>query len=378
MPGPADAFTTEAHISSDNETRSTGTVAGSRKRISKAGHRNISSLSATQLERKRANDREAQRAIRQRTKEHIENLERTNSDLRALHDADQRRIDELERENAYLRELHAEAGLPRRLLDAEAASLSDRNVLPVEAPSPAASVSRSDPGCSTTPQLSSLRQRAWHNNRIAGLATSHLDSLTSSPSIAPWRPQGSENGMTSAPRDMGSSNRNQSGSFFALAREQWATSVPFPRPSSESSTQHIPQEYYSLAIDQTSQQVQPGYCNSPSALSCTSETPSYQPDYDHHEQPPSQAAFQGMAHASHAPNQQMFQEMSPVQVQGLQAPGTGFTSPSEPIIPAQQLLYSPGPTDSLYQLRMAQTLAPFGDDSRSTPSTASYPHNPSI
>lgn len=46
-----------------------------RKRESRSGMRKVSALSAEQLERKRANDREAQRSIRQRTKEHIEQLE---------------------------------------------------------------------------------------------------------------------------------------------------------------------------------------------------------------------------------------------------------------------------------------------------------------
>lgn len=44
--------------------------------------RSVNSLSATQLERKRANDREAQRLIRQRTKERIHSLERQISDLK--------------------------------------------------------------------------------------------------------------------------------------------------------------------------------------------------------------------------------------------------------------------------------------------------------
>lgn len=47
----------------------------SRKRESRSGTRKVAALSAEQLERKRANDREAQRSIRQRTKEHIEQLE---------------------------------------------------------------------------------------------------------------------------------------------------------------------------------------------------------------------------------------------------------------------------------------------------------------
>ncbi|EKD21793.1 hypothetical protein MBM_00906 [Drepanopeziza brunnea f. sp. 'multigermtubi' MB_m1] len=51
-------------------------VAGSR-----GGKRSVTHLSKAQLARKRANDREAQRNIRQRTKEHIENLERKVKEL---------------------------------------------------------------------------------------------------------------------------------------------------------------------------------------------------------------------------------------------------------------------------------------------------------
>jgi len=70
----------------------------------------VTTLSAAQLERKRANDREAQRAIRQRTKDHIETLERRINDLTATHESreksmvvTQQRNRELEDENAYLR-----------------------------------------------------------------------------------------------------------------------------------------------------------------------------------------------------------------------------------------------------------------------------------
>lgn len=80
------------------------------KRASRAGTRSVSTLSAAQLERKRANDREAQRAIRQRTKDHIENLERRISELTGTQEAreklflaTQQRNRELEEENAYLR-----------------------------------------------------------------------------------------------------------------------------------------------------------------------------------------------------------------------------------------------------------------------------------
>ncbi|KAJ5819269.1 hypothetical protein N7474_004860 [Penicillium riverlandense] len=50
-------------------------LGSSKKRDPRSGTRKVSSLSAEQLERKRANDREAQRSIRQRNKEHIEQLE---------------------------------------------------------------------------------------------------------------------------------------------------------------------------------------------------------------------------------------------------------------------------------------------------------------
>lgn len=59
----------------------TGNSGGVRRRASRAGTRSVSTLTAAQLERKRANDREAQRAIRQRTKENTERLERRVADL---------------------------------------------------------------------------------------------------------------------------------------------------------------------------------------------------------------------------------------------------------------------------------------------------------
>lgn len=77
-----------------------------RRRISRAGTRSVNTLSTAQLERKRANDREAQRAIRQRTKIHIGELERKNAELsrtdEKLNSVLQRNA-VLESENAYLR-----------------------------------------------------------------------------------------------------------------------------------------------------------------------------------------------------------------------------------------------------------------------------------
>ena len=88
-----------------------------KKRASRAGTRSVSTLSAAQLERKRANDREAQRAIRQRTKDHIESLEKEIGDLRESNESreklvttTQQRNRELEDENRYLRNKLNEAG----------------------------------------------------------------------------------------------------------------------------------------------------------------------------------------------------------------------------------------------------------------------------
>jgi len=95
--------------SSGSEAKNSTT--GTKKRPSRAGTRSVTTLTAAQLERKRANDREAQRAIRQRTKDHIDSLERQVRDLTVQLESNSsgklmdvmRRNDELEQENAILR-----------------------------------------------------------------------------------------------------------------------------------------------------------------------------------------------------------------------------------------------------------------------------------
>lgn len=67
-----------------------------RRRASRAGTRSVNTLSASQLERKRQNDRDAQRAIRKRTKDHIEGLERQANEFKAKIDTMQRVNDALE------------------------------------------------------------------------------------------------------------------------------------------------------------------------------------------------------------------------------------------------------------------------------------------
>ncbi|PCD33747.1 hypothetical protein AU210_009965 [Fusarium oxysporum f. sp. radicis-cucumerinum] len=67
--------------------------------------RRVSTLTPEQLARKRANDREAQRAIRVRTKEYIERLERELAELKSNQSRDQTIQDLLRRNTAIEREL---------------------------------------------------------------------------------------------------------------------------------------------------------------------------------------------------------------------------------------------------------------------------------
>ncbi|THV50863.1 hypothetical protein BGAL_0133g00210 [Botrytis galanthina] len=95
------------HLDSMNAT---GKKAGEKKRVSRAGTRNVSTLSPAQLARKRANDREAQRNIRLRTKEHIERLEARIEELTCGRESGgeleevRKRNEELEREVRQLTE----------------------------------------------------------------------------------------------------------------------------------------------------------------------------------------------------------------------------------------------------------------------------------
>jgi myosin heavy subunit len=93
--------------STSRKTTSGSTEGGGRKRDSRAGTRKVTSLSAEQLERKRANDREAQRTIRQRTKEHIEKLESQVAELSAENEQMDRVLERnttLEAEISHLRQ----------------------------------------------------------------------------------------------------------------------------------------------------------------------------------------------------------------------------------------------------------------------------------
>ncbi|KAK8245983.1 hypothetical protein IWZ00DRAFT_575322 [Phyllosticta capitalensis] len=133
---PAGAAANSAALSTTNVAAAQNPNAGqpgAKRRPSRAGTRSVSTLTAAQLERKRANDREAQRAIRQRTKDHIENLERRVAELSARESASGKideiiqRNQDLEQENAILRQRlnHALAALGQ-------GGYTDNNGLPSE------------------------------------------------------------------------------------------------------------------------------------------------------------------------------------------------------------------------------------------------------
>jgi len=69
------------HIPSASPTESQGATKKRRTSITVSNSRGVANLTPEQLAKKRANDREAQRAIRERTKGQIEKLERQIQDL---------------------------------------------------------------------------------------------------------------------------------------------------------------------------------------------------------------------------------------------------------------------------------------------------------
>ncbi|KAE8448070.1 hypothetical protein EG329_009835 [Mollisiaceae sp. DMI_Dod_QoI] len=75
---------------------------GAKRRASRAGTRSVASLTPEQLARKRANDREAQRSTRQRTKNHIKDLERRNLEL--SREEETQTLEDVRRRNAELEE----------------------------------------------------------------------------------------------------------------------------------------------------------------------------------------------------------------------------------------------------------------------------------
>ena len=112
-----DTQTMNGNMNKPVTTTTNTTKAPPRKRESRAGTRKVTSLTAEQLYRKRANDREAQRTIRQRTKELIESLSKEVFILKAKNE----QFDHVVRQNISLQ------GEVRQLREQLAVALSSSN-----------------------------------------------------------------------------------------------------------------------------------------------------------------------------------------------------------------------------------------------------------
>lgn len=95
--GPRSTVHSNSNLDASNMKRTAETSRGGKRK----GTRSVSTLTPSQLARKRANDREAQRAIRARTKEHIDSLEREIEELRSQQNRDQT-VQSLLRQNKSL------------------------------------------------------------------------------------------------------------------------------------------------------------------------------------------------------------------------------------------------------------------------------------
>lgn len=182
-----------------------------KKRASRAGTRSVSTLSAAQLERKRANDREAQRAIRQRTKDHIDGLENTISELRRSQEVSEKttqstrqRNRELEEENSYMRMKLNEAGLA---IDLPLQSMIKRDSITEDLMTDKSLVSRpQDPTLIATHASSPATQASGASiQRPASTSTSRSFSGSHPAPSGSWPqqqqqpPRGSYSGLTNLP-----------------------------------------------------------------------------------------------------------------------------------------------------------------------------------
>ncbi|GAB7329586.1 hypothetical protein MBLNU13_g01342t1 [Cladosporium sp. NU13] len=317
-----------------------------KKRASRAGTRSVSTLSAAQLERKRANDREAQRAIRQRTKDHIDGLESTITELRRSQEASDKislatrqRNRELEEENSYLRLRLSEAGLtadlPPQISRPQDSTLT---VTQNSSPGPHAagasiqrpastSTSRSFSGTHPGPSGSWQTQHAPRGSYV-GLTNLPLavpGSATSQPQagLTTWRSHESTQSVPSVPQDVHTPARN-------------ASSLPYNGPLNPD-RQHWPSTTPQYQYTVTEQQ--PQYQTHPQAPaqqhSPYSQAPVHTyPPVQHAQQQQQQPAY----HPPQMPPQSEFQNLS---VSSSTSPYTVPAPVSQGFVPQQQYHFAP-------------------------------------
>jgi hypothetical protein len=206
----------DSHIhNTDNMVRSSS--AEPAKSSKRKGTRSVSTLTPSQLARKRANDREAQRAIRARTKEHIDRLERELEELKSKQSRDQTVQELLRRNQALEEEL-------MRLKENMGVSMTSS---PYSAPGTTLSVTIPCSASSPTP------------NGILTAPSVYDDNLSSGSGAIP-SPRGSPfpSGDYSPIPDYGQQ-------YVPLPNncESWASTVPCPVPSNVSSPSSSADDY---------------------------------------------------------------------------------------------------------------------------------------
>ncbi|KAM3425198.1 hypothetical protein BST61_g7156 [Cercospora zeina] len=328
--GALEQASSQRYVSPGSDTRKSST-SSSKKRASRAGTRSVTTLSAAQLERKRANDREAQRAIRQRTKDHIDHLERTVNELRGNQEqtekiahATQQRNRELEEEIVYLRTKLNEAGFSINGLASENQRLPESSLLSVPSTSPVnptgASIPR--PGSTSTSnhsvstQGSGSRHGSWQHGAgfvANGMALPTSSSVANAPTLTAWRSHESAQSLQPL-QTPGNSLQDPmqtpgSATFQHGERVDW--------PTAPSSYQFISQEHQRPSQYETAPSQQDGY-----------QTPSY------HSQMAPQSEFPNISVSSSPSSYQVqgqstFPGQQGFQVAPMQVPTTGpdYTSP---------------------------------------------------
>ncbi|GIZ42279.1 hypothetical protein CKM354_000555400 [Cercospora kikuchii] len=326
--GALEKGSSQRYVSPGSDTRKSST-SSTKKRASRAGTRSVTTLSAAQLERKRANDREAQRAIRQRTKDHIDHLERTVNELRGNQEqtekiahATQQRNRELEEEIVYLRNKLNEAGFNMNGIPSEGQRLPESSLLSVPSASPvnAAGASIPRPGStstsnnSVTTQGSGSRHGSWQHGAgfvANGMGLPTASSVANAPTLTAWRSHESAQSLQPL-QTSGSSLQDPmqapgSATFQHGERVDWS--------AAPSSYQYISQEQQRPSQYETAPSQQPGY---QSSTYHTQMTP--QSEFPNISVSSSPSSYQGQ---TAFPAQQAFQ-VAPMQV-----PTTGpdYSSP---------------------------------------------------
>ena len=390
-----------------------------KKRASRAGTRSVSTLSAAQLERKRANDREAQRAIRQRTKDHIDGLENTISELRRSQEVSEKtthstrlRNRELEEENSYMRMKLNEAGLA---IDLPLQSTIKRDSMLEDLSTDSLLVSRpQDPSLIATHASSPATQasgasiqRPDSTSTSRSFSGSHPAPAGSWPQQQQQPPRGSYSGLTNLPLAVpGTATAWRShegaqgvapiaGDIHTTARN--ATSLPYNAPHSDRTQWSSTASQYQYAVpEQQSHAQYPGHAQIPqqqhaaqqqspysqaplSAYPPAQQTQQQQPAY-HPPQMPPQSEFQNLSvsgstspYTVSAPGTQSFVPQPQYHIAPMQS--TEYQPPSH--LPTQSMAapsYQHPSAEQGYppqQAQQAQTQ--YRDDSGRAYSMAHYP-----